>query len=78
MLTPSFTFKYRAHFYASAALATTMRMIVDKISTAPLCCFSPFIDLELMQKCPPALLLSLGSFKYPASECMFKIISLAW
>jgi hypothetical protein len=65
MLTPSFAFKYRAPISASAALATTMRRIVDKVSTAPCFC-SPFIGLELTKEFPPALLFASGSFKYPA------------
>jgi hypothetical protein len=76
MLTPSFAFNYRAPISASAALMATMQRIVDKVSTAPLCCCSPFLGLELMNKCPPDLLLASGSFTYLASEWMFKIISL--
>jgi hypothetical protein len=56
MLTPSFAFKNNAPISASDALATTMRRIVDKVSIDPLCCCSPFLGFELINKFPAALL----------------------
>jgi hypothetical protein len=38
--------------------------------------FPPF-GLELINKCPPSLLLFSLSFRYPSSEWMLSIISLA-
>jgi hypothetical protein len=68
MLTPSFAFKNNAPISALAALVTTMRKIVDKVSNVPLCCCYPFLGCELMKKYLPALILASNSFKNPASE----------
>jgi hypothetical protein len=53
MLTPSFKFKNKAPISASAALATTMRRIVDKVRSSPLCCCSPFFWFRAHAKMPP-------------------------